>query len=62
MTIAAVAPLQHMLKNMAITLASSDMAFGNNLGASGGTTYTGLEVSAGGTVWSIECINVPAMV
>lgn len=47
---------------MAITLASSDTAFGNNLAASGGTAYTGLEVSAGGTVWNIEYINVPAMI
>jgi hypothetical protein len=49
-------------KNTTITLASSDTAFGNTLGVSGGTTYSGLEVSADGTVWSIERINVPPMV
>ncbi|KAE9377179.1 hypothetical protein N431DRAFT_402003 [Stipitochalara longipes BDJ] len=49
-------------KNTTITLAYSDTAFGNTLGVSGGTTYTGLKVSADGTVWTIESINVPAMV
>jgi hypothetical protein len=48
-------------KNTTITLASSDTAFGKTLGVSGGTTYSELTVSADGTVWNIESINVPAM-
>ncbi|KAF8867306.1 hypothetical protein BDZ45DRAFT_710272 [Acephala macrosclerotiorum] len=48
-------------KNTTITLASSDTAFGNTLGVSGGTTYTGLSVSTDGTVWHIDSINIPAM-
>jgi hypothetical protein len=35
-------------KNTTITLASSDTAFGNTLGVSGGTTYTDFQVSAMG--------------
>lgn len=48
-------------KNTTITLAASDTAFGKTLGVSGGTTYTELEVSADGTVWTIGNINIPAM-
>ncbi|KUJ20628.1 uncharacterized protein LY89DRAFT_448834 [Mollisia scopiformis] len=48
-------------KNTTITLASSDTAFGDTLGVSGGTTYSGLSVSADGTVWHIDSISVPAM-
>jgi hypothetical protein len=48
-------------KNTTITLASADKSFGKTLGVSGGTTYTGLSVSADGTVWHIDTINIPAM-
>ncbi|TVY82350.1 hypothetical protein LSUE1_G002406 [Lachnellula suecica] len=49
-------------KNTKITLASPDTAFSGTLGVSGGTTYTGLQNSDDGTVWTIDSINVPAMV
>ncbi len=49
-------------KNTTITLASADTAFRNTLGVSQGTTYTGLKNSADGTVWTIDSINIPAMV
>jgi hypothetical protein len=49
-------------KNTTITLASADTVFGDTLGVSGGTTYTGLAVSTDGTVWTINSINIPAMV
>lgn len=48
-------------KNTTITLASSDVNFGKTLGVSGGTTYSGLSVSADGKVWHIDTISVPKM-
>ncbi|KFY45609.1 hypothetical protein V494_00863 [Pseudogymnoascus sp. VKM F-4513 (FW-928)] len=47
--------------NTVITLAEADTTFGDTLGVSGGTTYTGLVSSEGGKVWSIETISIPAM-
>ncbi|KAG4438287.1 hypothetical protein IFR05_006222 [Cadophora sp. M221] len=49
-------------KNTVITLAGADTAFGNTLSTSQGTTYTGLKNSADGKTWTIDSINVPAMV
>ena len=49
-------------KNTKITLASADTSFGNTLSVSGGATYTGLAHSHNGKVWTIESIDIPAMV
>ncbi|KUL87284.1 hypothetical protein ZTR_03365 [Talaromyces verruculosus] len=45
-----------------ITLASADPAFGSTIATASGATYTGLSSSQGGKVWTIQEINIPAMV
>ncbi|KAF4614387.1 hypothetical protein G7Y89_g15350 [Cudoniella acicularis] len=49
-------------KNTTIKLASADASFIKTLSTSGGTTYSGLKMSADGKTLTIDKISVPAMV
>lgn len=48
--------------NTMITLAGADTSFGSTIATAEGATYTGLASSDDGTFWTIETINIPAMV
>lgn len=45
-----------------ITLAAADTTFGSTIASAQVATYTGLSSSNGGKVWTIETINMLAMV
>lgn len=47
--------------NTEITLAAADTSFGGTIATAAGATYTGLESSQGGKVWTISKMLIPAM-
>lgn len=48
--------------NTTITLAGSDSTFGGTIATAQGATYSGLRANSAYTVWTIDEMDIPAMV